>query len=126
MEAALYNILFYEDENGNKPVEDFIDELDAAALNNKNARVQLEQIIYCLNRLEESGTRAGERFTKRISGDIWELRPGHNRILFLDGREIIWFFYTTSLKQRKRHLQRKIAVAKRRMDSWLLRKGRSD
>jgi phage-related protein len=35
-----------------------------------------------LNRLEDRGTRAGERFTKRISGDIWELRPGHNRILF--------------------------------------------
>jgi len=53
----LYNILFYEDENANKPVEKFIDELDAAAPNNKNARVQLEQIIYCLNRLEEKTTQ---------------------------------------------------------------------
>ncbi|MEK3871726.1 MULTISPECIES: type II toxin-antitoxin system RelE/ParE family toxin [unclassified Paenibacillus] len=126
MEAALYNILFYEDENGNKPVEDFIDELDAAALNNKNARVQLEQIIYCLNRLEESGTRAGERFTKRISGDIWELRPGHNRILFFGwkGNHLVLLHYFTKTTQKTP--PKEIAVAKRRMDSWLLRKGRSD
>lgn len=63
----MYNILFYEDENGNKPVEDFIDEFDAAALYNKNAR------------------------------------------------EIILFFYITSLKQRKRHLQRKLRLLK---DEW--------
>ncbi|MEB3103198.1 hypothetical protein [Ferviditalea candida] len=55
----MYNILFYEDEEGNRPVEQFIDQLDAAAGINKNARVQLEQLIYCLNRLEDKGTRAG-------------------------------------------------------------------
>lgn len=103
----MYNILFYEDERGNKPVESFIDMLDAAALTNKGARIQLEQIIYCLNRLEDRGTRAGEKFTKRISGDIWELRPGNNRILSLDGMEITLFFYITSLRLHKRHLQGK-------------------
>ncbi|MCU6712407.1 type II toxin-antitoxin system RelE/ParE family toxin [Paenibacillus sp. J5C_2022] len=100
----MYNILFYEDEDGNKPVEKFIDELDAAAPKNKNARVQLEQIIYCLNRLEDKGTRAGEKFTKRIKGDVWELRPGNNRILFFE----------TPLRE--------IAIAERRMEKWLSRK----
>lgn len=60
----MYNILFYEDRDGNKPVEDFIDRLDGIALSNKDARIQLEQIIYCLNRLQDKGTRAGEKFTK--------------------------------------------------------------
>lgn len=112
MEVDLYIILFYEDENGNKPVEDFIDELDAAALNNKNARVQLEQIIYCLNRLEESGTRAGERFTKGFQVIYGSYAHVIIVFSFLDGREIIWFFYITSLKQRKRHLQRKLRLLK--------------
>ena len=78
----MYNILFYEDEYGNKPVESYIDELDDASFKSKDARIQLEQIIYCLKRLEDMGTRAGAKFTKHIKDDIWELRPGDNRILF--------------------------------------------
>lgn len=35
----MYNILFYEDVDGNKPVEEFIDELDASALNRDGWRV---------------------------------------------------------------------------------------
>lgn len=34
----MYNILFYEDEAGNKPVEIFMDKLDESASNNKRAR----------------------------------------------------------------------------------------
>jgi hypothetical protein len=56
----VYNIQFYEDHEGNKPVEDFIDRLDGLALTNKDARIQLEQIIYCLDRLQDKGTRAGK------------------------------------------------------------------
>jgi phage-related protein len=118
----LYNILFYEDEEGNKPVEDFIDELDGAAHNNKNARVQLEQIIYCLNRLEDKGTRAGEKFTKRISGDIWELRPGNNRILFFgwNGNHFVLLHHFGKTTQKTP--PREIAIAERRMEKWLSRK----
>ncbi|WP_218571288.1 hypothetical protein [Paenibacillus oralis] len=61
----MYNILFYEDEEGNKPVENFIDELDAAALNNKNARVQLEQIIYCLNPVGREGNSGRREVYKK-------------------------------------------------------------
>jgi phage-related protein len=118
----LYNILFYEDDDGNKPVEIFIDELDAAALKNKNARVQLEQIIYCLNRLEDKGTRAGEKFTKRISGGIWELRPGNNRILFFgwNGNHFILLHHFAKTTQKTP--PREIAIAEKRMDNWLTRK----
>jgi phage-related protein len=113
--------LFYEDEDGNKPVEGFIDQLDAVASNNKNARVQLEQIIYCLNRLEINGTRAGEKFTKRISGDIWELRPGSNRILFFgwNGNQFVLLHYFSKTTQKTP--SREIAIAERRMAKWLFR-----
>lgn len=78
----MYEILFYEDAKGFRPVEELINRLDAMALMNKRARIQLEQIVYCLERLSDKGTRAGEKFTKRVLGDIWELRPGNNRIFF--------------------------------------------
>ena len=32
--------------------------------------------------LSEYGTRCGEPYVKHLDGDIWELRPGKNRILF--------------------------------------------
>ena len=35
-----------------------------------------------MNILKEYGTRAGEPFVKHIDGDIWELRPLKDRILF--------------------------------------------
>ncbi|WP_248929221.1 type II toxin-antitoxin system RelE/ParE family toxin [Paenibacillus hamazuiensis] len=118
----MYNILFYEKEDGTKPVEDFIDQLDAAAQSNKNARVQLEQIIYCLNRLEDKGTRAGEKFTKRISSDIWELRPGNNRILFFgwNGNHFVLLHHFTKTTQKTP--EREITLAEKRMEDWLSRK----
>ncbi|WP_059041921.1 type II toxin-antitoxin system RelE/ParE family toxin [Paenibacillus rubinfantis] len=118
----MYNILFYEDEAGNKPVEIFMDKLDESASNNKHARVQLEQIIYCLNRLEDKGTRAGEKFTKRISGDIWELRPGNNRILFFgwSGNQFVLLHHFSKTTQKTP--MREIEIAKRRMENWLSRK----
>ncbi|MDF2925751.1 MAG: type toxin-antitoxin system RelE/ParE family toxin [Paenibacillaceae bacterium] len=117
----MYKILFYEDDDGNKPVERFIDDLDAAARNNKDARVQLEQIIYCLNRLEDKGTRAGEKFTKRISGDIWEVRPGKNRILFFGWNEDHFILLHHFLKTTQKTPPREIAVAERRMKNWCSR-----
>lgn len=118
----MYNILFYENEDGNKPVEKFIDELDAAATKNKNARVQLEQIIYCLNRLEDKGTRAGEKFTKRIKGDMWELRPGNNRILFFGWKGDQFVLLHHFSKTTQKTPLREIAIAERRMEKWLSRK----
>lgn len=38
----MYEVIFYEDKDGNKPVEVFIDQLEATAMSNKNARVLLE------------------------------------------------------------------------------------
>jgi phage-related protein len=118
----VYNILFYEDEYGNKPVENYIDELDDASSKSKDARIQLEQIIYCLKRLEDKGTRAGEKFTKLIKGDIWELRPGNNRILFFgwEGNHFVLLhhFPKTTLKTPRKE----IAIAEKRMNSWLIKK----
>jgi hypothetical protein len=63
----VYELIFYEDKDGNKPVELFIDQLEAIATSNKNARVLLESIIYCLDRLEDGGTRCGSKFGMGIT-----------------------------------------------------------
>jgi hypothetical protein len=125
-EADLYNILFYDDEEGNKPVEDFIDVLDGAAHNNKNARVQLEQIIYCLNRLEDKGTRAGgslQNGSQVIYGSCVLVITAYYS---LAGTGITLFCYITLAKPLKRHLRGKLQLLKDEWRDGSLESGRSD
>lgn len=78
----MYTIEFYEDSRGNSSVWQFLETLRIKALTNKDARIQYKQICLCLNLLEEKGTYLPETITKYIADEIWELRPGNNRILY--------------------------------------------
>jgi phage-related protein len=42
----------------------------------------LNQIQQYIDYLSAFGTRAGAQITKKIQGDIWELRLGNDRILY--------------------------------------------
>lgn len=115
----MYKIVFYEDVHGNCPVGDFIQELNEKAETDKRARVLLEQIRYCLKRIEISGTRSGPRFTKRITGDIWELRPGNQRIFFFgwDGNHLVMLHNFE--KKTQKTPQREIDKAQSKMADWI-------
>ena len=77
----LYNVHFYKDRNGREPVKEYLEEL--AARKDKNSRIKLNKIRDYIKILSEYGTRAGEPYTKHIEGNIWELRPLQDRILFV-------------------------------------------
>ncbi len=76
----MYNIIFYEDKKGNSPVRDYTNQL--ATKNDKLSKSQARKIFYQFQRLEMFGTRNGEPIIKHIEGEIWELRPTPDRILF--------------------------------------------
>ncbi len=78
----MYRITFYEDERGDSDVKDFIRDLDRRAGTNKDARINRNKIVAYIDLLEEFGTRIGEPVTKHLDGDIWELCPLSNRILY--------------------------------------------
>jgi hypothetical protein len=80
----VYEILFYEDTDGNRPIENFIDELDALASTNKDARIQLEQIIYCCQ------VKNSQRKSREIFGNYV---PGIIEYCFLDGMVINLYWY---------------------------------
>lgn len=85
-----YSIVFYRDRKGKQPVKDFIDEL--ASSSGKEARINLKKVISYINYLAEEGLGGGEPYMKHLRGEIWELRPLKNRILFaalVDGRFIL-------------------------------------
>ena len=78
----MYEIIFYEDADGYSSIADYIYTLKKKAATDKSSRINLNKIIAFLDLLQEYGTRIGEPVTKHVNGDIWELRPLKNRILF--------------------------------------------
>lgn len=109
----MYRVEFYKDKDGNEPVKEYISSL--ASKNDKDSRINLNKIRDYIKTLSEYGTRAGEPYVKHIEGEIWELRPLRNRILFFgyDGDRIILLSHF--IKKTQKTPQREIDKAKRLM-----------
>ena len=76
----MHSIYFYRDRSGREPVAEYMAEL--AGKSDKDSRIKLNKIRDYLKVLSEYGTQAGEPFVKHLDGEIWELRPLRDRILF--------------------------------------------
>ena len=80
----MYKIYFYKDRRGKQPVLDYMTEL--AAGKDKDSRIKLGKIRDYIKILNIYGTSAGTPFIKHLDGEIWELRPLRDRILFVAKR----------------------------------------
>jgi phage-related protein len=78
----MYNILFYENKNGYSELYNELIELSKKSVNDKNSRIQLKQITLYIELLKNNGTNLSSNITKHLVDDIWELRPGNNRVLY--------------------------------------------
>lgn len=85
----MYNIIFYQDKKGNEPVREYITSLKHKGT--KDSLIKFQKIQDYLKVLKTNGTRAGQPYVKHLEGDIWELRPMRDRILFFayNGNDII-------------------------------------
>ncbi len=83
----MYEVEFYEDANGVSELWDFLEELRVKSATNKDARIQHKQIALYIQLLQDSGTRLPENITKHLVEDIWELRPGNNRVFYFCWRK---------------------------------------
>lgn len=77
----MFKIEFYSTADGVSELWDFLDDLQKKSATSKDARIQHKQIAQYIQLLEDHGTRLGENITKHLEDDIWELRPGSNRVL---------------------------------------------
>lgn len=77
----MHSIYFYRNKQGRRPVADYLDEL--AARTDKDSQIKLSKIQEYMNILRQYGTLAGEPYIKHLDGNIWELRPIRDRILFV-------------------------------------------
>ena len=119
----MYDIEFYEKANGESDVWDFLEELRIKAQTSKDARIQHKQLTLYIQLLQENGTRLPENITKHIEEDIWELRPGSNRVFYFffknDRFVLLHHFRKKTQKTPKREIER----AKSERDDYLSRKG---
>ncbi|MDY5230609.1 MAG: type II toxin-antitoxin system RelE/ParE family toxin [Eubacteriales bacterium] len=104
----MYSIRFYKDKDGREPLKEYLKELGAKT--DKNSRINFNKIRDYIKILSEYGTRAGEPYVKHLDGEIWELRPLSNRILFFayDGKQYILLshFIKKTQKTPKREIEK--------------------
>ena len=77
----MYKVSFYKDKSGRQPAVEYLRELTARR--DKDARIRARKIQEYINILQEHGTYIGEPICKHLEGNIWELRPARDRVLFV-------------------------------------------
>lgn len=118
----MFIIEFYETADGISELWDFLIDLQMKAVSNKDARIQHKQITQYIQLLEDHGTRLGENFTKHLDEDIWELRPGSNRILFFYHKDNTYVLLHQFRKKTQKTPRREIEKAKAERDDWIIRR----
>lgn len=117
----MYEVEFYEDANGVSELWDFLEELRVKSATNKDARIQHKQIALYIQLLQDSGTRLPENITKHLVEDIWELRPGNNRVFYFCWRKNKFVLLHQFREKSQKTPRREIERAKAERDDWLTR-----
>lgn len=101
----MYEVIFYEDINGKSELYDELMNLARLSRTNKDARIQLKQITYCIDLLKNNGTKLPEKVSKHLKNDIYELRPGkkESSISIL---EIMSMYYFICSRKKHKKLQK--------------------
>ena len=112
----MYGVFYYRDKNGKSEIEEYIKTL--VSKSDKDSRIKARKILDYIDYLQIEGTQAGEPYVKKLDGDIWELRPIRDRILFAawDGQRFILLHHF--MKQTQRTPQREIEQAKRNLADY--------
>lgn len=112
----MYEIFFYRNINGKEPVLEYIQEL--ACRNDKDSRIKLQKIHDYIKYLSIEGKQAREPYVKHLDGEIWEIRPIRDRILFAawDGKGFILLHHFQ--KDTQKTPRREIDQAKRNLADY--------
>jgi len=112
----MYNVFLYKDKNGGSAIGEYLHSL--AAKKDKDSRIKLQKIRDYIKYLRIHGTKAGEPFVKHLGGDIWELRPIRDRILFAawDGNSFILLHHFK--KKTQKTPRQEIKQAERNLEDY--------
>ena len=111
-----WHIVFYVDENGNSPVEDFLRHLDTKTRT---------RFTWSLEQLRLRNVQASEPLVKHIEGKLWELRRASSGNIY----RVLYFFYTGRQivllhgfqKKTEKTPHGEITLAQKRLESYMAR-----
>lgn len=118
----MYTVEFYETTDGKSELWDFLEELRVKTATSKDARIQYKQISLYIQLLQDNGTRLGENITKHLEDDIWELRPGNNRVLYFFFENDTFVLLHHFRKKSQKTPRREIEKAKNERIDYITRK----
>jgi len=118
----MYTIEFYEKADGESELWNFLENLREKSTKSKDARIQYKQISLCIQLLQDNGTRLPDNITKHLEEDIWELRPGNNRILYFYHKDNCFVLLHYFRKKTQKTPRRELEKAKWERDDYLSRK----
>ncbi len=124
--VLLYKILFYEEKGGKSPVFEFLENLRVKANKSKDCRIQYKQAVLAIQLLQDNGTWLSSEVTKHIDENIWELRPGNNRIFYFMTDGDTFVLLHVFRKKTQKTPTREIEKAKRERDDYLTRRNRNE
>ncbi|GHV39502.1 hypothetical protein FACS1894187_19540 [Synergistales bacterium] len=110
-------VIFFKDRSGRRPVLEYIREL--AAKQDKDSRIKLTKMQDYIQALRDYGTQVGEPYIKHLDGEIWELRPIRERVLFaawVNNSFVLLHHFT---KKTQKTPNRDIEQAKRNLKDFL-------
>jgi phage-related protein len=114
----MYDIIFYEDRNGYSDIKTWLRTLEKDSEKNKSSRMNRNKIYAYMDMLMEKGTRISENVTKHIEGDIWELRPLKNRIMYAYYKDNTFILLSHFEKKTQKTPVREIKKAQRYLKDY--------
>ena len=120
----MYEIIFYKDSAGKQPVKEHLAELSRRS--DKDSRINHNKINDYITLLKIHGLNLREPHIKHLDGEIWELRPIKNRVLFFghNGNEFVLVHHF--IKKTQKTPQSEIELAKKRMKDFIERGGKNE
>ena len=118
----MYNVEFYETQDGKSQIWEFLEDLRIKAATSKDARIQHKQASLYIELLQQNGTRLNENITKHLEDGIWELRPGNNRVFYFFFQDNTFVLLHQFRKKTQKTPKREIEKAKQERDDYLFRK----
>jgi phage-related protein len=108
-----HTVKVYRTRSGEAPISDYIRELGNRT--DKDSRIKLNKIYEYIEVLKVYGKQAGEPYLKHLEGEIWELRPIRDRILFATWEEGCFILLHLFIKKTQKTPKKEIEQAKRNL-----------
>lgn len=102
---------------------DYIAELENSK--SKDSRIKLTKIREYVKALTENGTYLPRKIAKHLDGEIWELRPIDDRILFAGWVDGAFVLLHSFVKKSQKTPKREIEQAKRELTDFKEREGKA-